>query len=99
FVLSWTSSAAPVAVGTAGGPAGVRRCLVFPGGRSSLLAYRKARTVWLSSLLERGNWHFIKYRHLRQLAAEPQAVSRARLEQSFGLDPIVERSEAQMSLF
>ena len=99
FALSWTSSVAPVAVGSAAGPAGVRRCLVIPGGRASLLAYRKARAPWLSSLLEQGNWYFIKYRHLRQLAAEPEAVSRARLEQSFGLDPIVERSDAQMALF
>ncbi len=99
FALSWTSSAVPVAVGSAAGPAGVRRCLVVPGGRSGLLAYRKARAAWFSSLLERGNWHFIKYRHLRRLASEPQAVSRVRLEQSFGLDPVVERPDAQMSLF
>lgn len=98
FALSWTSSAVPVAVGSAAGPAGVRRCLVVPGGRSGLLAYRKARAPWFSSLLEQGNWYFVKYRHLRQLAAEPHAVSRARLEQSFGLDPIVEQPEAQMPL-
>lgn len=99
FALSWTSSVVPVAVGAEAGPVGVRRCLVIPGGRASLLAYRKARAPWLSFLLEQGNWYFIKYRHLRQLAAKPQAVSRARLEQSFGLDPIVERPDAQMSLF
>ncbi|MBC7223642.1 MAG: hypothetical protein H5T59_05105, partial [Anaerolineae bacterium] len=99
FALSWTSSVLPVVVGTGNGPAALRRCLVFPGGRSSLLHYRQTRAAWLPSFLSRGNWRFVKFRHLRQLAAEPQGVSRARLEHIFGLDPIVERPDAQMSLF
>lgn len=99
FVLSWTSSVVPVVVGTGNGPAALRRCLVFPGGRSSLLHYRRTRAAWLPPFLSRGNWRFVKFRHLRQLAAEPQGVGRTRLEQVFGLDPIVERPDAQMPLF
>lgn len=99
FALSWTSSVVPVMVGNSVGSAGVQRCLVVPGGRSSLLHYRQTRAGWLPLALERGNWHFIKFRHLRQLASDPKAVSRSRLGHILGLDPIVERSDAQMPLF
>jgi len=99
FALSWTSSVVPVMVGSGFGPAGVQRCLVIPGGRSTLLHYRQTRAGWLPPVLERGNWHFIKFRHLRQLSAGPQTVSRSRLRQIIGLDPIVERADAQMPLF
>ncbi len=44
--------------------------LVLPGGRSSLLAYKLAHNIRLEQAVRQG-WHFLKFRHLRVLAANP----------------------------
>jgi hypothetical protein len=44
--------------------------LVLPGGRSSLLAYKLAHNLRLEQAARQG-WHFLKFRHLRALAANP----------------------------
>jgi hypothetical protein len=48
--------------------------------------------------VDRDGWWFIKYRHVRQLAGEPE-VDEYSLRTIVGLDPIVERETMQLSLF
>lgn len=47
---------------------GVMKVIVIPGSRSRLLAYRLREDPRLASALDH-DWHFLKYRHLRRLAA------------------------------
>jgi hypothetical protein len=77
---------------------GARLYLVIPGGRAALASFKLAHNpVWQQGLDEAG-WRFIKYRHVRQLAAEPD-VDEYALRAIVGLDPIVEREAVQMPLF
>ena len=71
---------------------------MLPGGRAALAAYKLAHNpIWQRAVDEDG-WHFIKYRHVRQLAGEPD-VDEYVLRTIVGLDPIVEREGAQIPLF
>jgi hypothetical protein len=45
-----------------------RQVFVLPGSRSRLIAYRLREDPRLASALT-ANWHFLKFRHLRRLAA------------------------------
>lgn len=72
--------------------------LVIPGGRAALVSYKLAHNpLWQRAVEERG-WRFIKYRHVRQLAAQDE-VDEYQLRTIVGLDPIVEREGAQIPLF
>ncbi|RLC82221.1 MAG: hypothetical protein DRI61_02735 [Chloroflexi bacterium] len=77
-------------------PRPFRAYLVIPGGRASLVYFKKQHVPAWSSLPE-GNWQFIKYRHLRRLAAE-ESIDRYSLQKIIGLDPVVERPGAQIPL-
>jgi hypothetical protein len=78
--------------------AGARPYLVIPGGRAVLVSQKLARNpLWQQAVDETG-WRFIKYRHVRQLAAQPE-VDEYALRTIVGLDPIVEREQAQIPLF
>jgi hypothetical protein len=75
------------------------RCyLVLPGGRSALVRYRlNACPLWAEQI-RRCGWQFVKYRHVRRLSRE-RVVDKHSLLTIVGLDPIVERDEAQIPLF
>lgn len=77
-------------------PTSVRRHLVLPGGRAALAALKLKRDPRLQQAVERDHWVFIKYRHLRRMAAEIN--QRADIEVYLGLDPIVEQAQAQIPL-
>ncbi|HQE93151.1 MAG TPA: hypothetical protein PLH19_10180 [Anaerolineae bacterium] len=77
-------------------PSGVRRHLVLPGGRAALVALKLKRDPRLQQNLEQDNWSFIKFRHLRRMAAEIN--QRADIEVYLGLDPIVEQEKVQIPL-
>lgn len=77
-------------------PGGARPCLVFPGGRAELLAYKIRRDPRLARVAEEQGWQFIKFRHLRRLITE--RLDRRLFETVLGLDPIVEREGVQIPL-
>jgi len=77
-------------------PTPARRHLVLPGGRAALVALKLKRDPRLQQAVERDHWVFIKYRHLRRMAAEINR--RADIEVYLGLDPIVEQAQAQIPL-
>ncbi len=75
---------------------GVRRHLVLPGGRAALVALKLKRDPRLQERMAQDNWAFIKFRHLRRMAAE--ITQRADIEVYLGLDPIVEQDRVQIPL-
>lgn len=77
-------------------PTPTRRHLVLPGGRAALAALKLKRDPRLQQAVERDHWVFIKYRHLRRMAAEIN--QRADIEVYLGLDPIVEQAQVQIPL-
>lgn len=77
-------------------PTPTRRHLVLPGGRAALAALKLKRDPRLRQAIERDHWVFIKYRHLRRMAAEID--QRADIEVYLGLDPIVEQAQVQIPL-
>jgi hypothetical protein len=79
-------------------PPGGRAYLVIPGGRAELVGYKLAHNPLWQRAVEEVGWRFIKYRHVRQLAAQEE-VDEYQLRTIVGLDPIVEREGAQIPLF
>jgi hypothetical protein len=77
---------------------GPKPYLVIPGGRAALVSYKLAHNPLWQRAVEKANWRFIKYRHVRQLAGEPD-VDLYALQTIIGLDPIVEKERAQLPLF
>jgi hypothetical protein len=73
-----------------------QRCLVLPGGRAALVHLKLNRDPRLEQWLTRHRWQFIKFRHLRRMAQEVE--NRSDIEVFLGLDPIVERGQAQIPL-
>jgi len=72
--------------------------LVIPGGRAALLSYKLAHNPLWQRTVEEAGWHFIKYRHVRQLAEQPE-VDEYALRAVVGLDPIAEKEPTQLPLF
>lgn len=77
-------------------PSDGHRCLIIPGGRAALTALKLRRDPRLSELTHVDNWAFIKFRHLRRMVDEIK--QRSEMEVYLGLDPIVERESAQLTL-
>jgi len=76
-------------------------CLTLPGGRAVLVGYKLLHDPRLRQQVERHGWQFLKFRHLRHLVREVAArqLDRFAFQAALGLDPIVEREEAQLSLW
>jgi len=96
FAVQWTARVHDLLLAEA--PAGVQPCLVIPGGRAALVAFKLQRDPRLLKSVTKAGWQFIKYRHLRRILTE-EDLDRHVLKQIFGLDPVIERDGAQMSLF
>jgi hypothetical protein len=64
-----------------------RSLIVYPGGRSNLLAYKMRHDARLKQAFDRG-WRLIKYRLLRRLGEDP-LISRENLDERFSLDPVM----------
>jgi hypothetical protein len=74
------------------------RFLVVPPERTELVRYKLERSPLLRSATTEGNWHVVKWNHLRSfLARDP--LSLGDLEPYLGLDPPIERNAAQLALF
>jgi hypothetical protein len=76
----------------------VVRFLVVAPERTELLRQKLARSPLLRRAMEEGNWHILKWDHLRALAAR-ESVTLSDLEPVLGLDPDIDRGGEQMPLF
>jgi hypothetical protein len=66
-----------------------------------LVGYKLRHDPRLRQQVDRHGWQFLKFRHLRHLVREVAArqLDRYAFRAALGLDPIVEREEAQLSLW
>jgi hypothetical protein len=76
----------------------VVRFLVIPPERADLVKVKLARSPLLRKAIEERNWHFIKWNHLVEFAARPEATL-ADLEPYLGLDAIADTVGEQLPLF
>jgi hypothetical protein len=97
FVVRWLAALSE-ALALSAAAAGAQPYLVIPGGRAALVSYKLAHNPLWRRTVDEAGWRFIKYRHVRQLAAQPD-VDEYSLRTIVGLDPIVEREAAQIPLF
>ena len=80
-------------------PAGdLVRFLVIAPERTELVRYKLQRSPVLRAALEEGNWHIIKWHHLRAWL-ETDPLELVGLEPFIGLDPRIERTGEQLGLF
>jgi len=78
--------------------AAVPRCVVVPGGRSILIAFKlRCCPEYRQRLAEHG-WTIIKQRHLRRLT-DMEDLDLTGWWARIGLDPIAEQGEQQLALF
>jgi hypothetical protein len=77
---------------------GISPYLVIPGSRAALVSYKLAHNPLWQEAVDEAGWRFIKYRHVRQLLAQPE-IDEYVLRTVVGLDPIVEQESAQLPLF
>jgi len=75
----------------------VRFLVVLPE-RTELVRHKLDRSPLLRDGLDAGGWHLVKANHVRDWAAREQ-VDLGDLEPLLGLDPAVERTGDQLSLF
>jgi hypothetical protein len=75
----------------------VRFLVVLPE-RAELVRHKLERSPLLRAELETGGWHLLKANHLRDWSTREE-VELADLEPLLGLDPAVERTGDQLSLF
>jgi len=97
FVVRWRAAVGE-ALALSDRLQGATPYLVVPGGRAALVSYKLAHNPLWQQAVDQAGWGFIKYRHVRQLAAQPE-VDEYALRTIVGLDPIVERETAQIPLF
>jgi hypothetical protein len=97
FVVRWKAALSDVLALDIGAP-GVQPYLLIPGGRSALVSHKLSRNPLWQRMADEAGWRFIKYRHVRQLVDQPD-INEYALQTIIGLDPIVEKEQAQLSLF
>ena len=98
FIVRWTAALGEVLLQKQTDETVEVCCLVVPGGRAALINYKLRYNPLLRRAVAEGTWQFIKYRHLRRIAAAPD-LTRHDLKRIVGLDPIIEHSGAQIPLF
>lgn len=98
FVVQWTAVLSPLLLIRGIRPREARGILVLPEARADLIRFKLGRSPLLQRALAEGGWGFIKYRHLRRLA-QVSELDRHDLKKIVGLEPIIEKPEAQLPLF
>lgn len=98
FVVQWTAVLSPWLLIHKTSLGGAQGYFVLPEARSDLIRFKLQRSPLLQRALAQGGWDFIKYRHLRRLAQAPE-LDRHDLKKIVGLEPIIEKPEAQLPLF
>ncbi|NIN68772.1 MAG: hypothetical protein GTO63_29615 [Anaerolineae bacterium] len=74
------------------------RYILIADRRLDLLRFRIESEFLLRRALNEGEWQFIKLKHLRDLGTKKH-LDRPDLDQIIGLEPLIERPEAQLPLF
>jgi hypothetical protein len=101
FEVEWTAMLGePVLVHHSRYPIDDRvvRFLVIPPERAELAKVKLARSPLLRKAVEERNWHFLKWNHLAEFAARPEATL-ADLEPYLGLDAFADSVGEQLPLF
>jgi hypothetical protein len=101
FEVEWTAMLGePVMVHHSRYPIDERvvRFLVIPPERAELAKVKLARSPLLRKAVEERNWHFLKWNHLAEFAARPDATL-ADLEPYLGLDAFADSIGEQLPLF
>jgi len=76
----------------------VRHLVLIPDERASLLRLRLEGSPLIRKRLTESDWDFVKFGHLRSVAAQEE-VDRHDLKKIVGLLPPIESAEAQLPLF
>ena len=98
FALTTRTTLQPWLVGAPGPLEFLPRYVVLPGGRAELLDFKLRRCPsWRGQLVWTG-WEFIKFRHIRRLAAVPD-LTLAGFRARAGMDPVVTLPGQQLALF
>jgi hypothetical protein len=74
------------------------RFLAIAPERAELVRFKLDRSPVLRAAIREGNWHLIKWNHLRTFLASDE-LELGGLEGLLGLDPRVERTAEQLPLF
>ena len=101
FEVEWTAMLGdPVLVHHSRYPADdkVVRFLVLPPERAELAKTKLVRSPLLRKAIEDRNWHFLKWNHLAEFAARPEATLDD-LEPYLGLDAPADTVGEQLPLF
>lgn len=98
FAVSLQAKVHPWLVAPPDALAGCPRYVVLPGGRAALLDFKLRRCPWWRDRLAWAGWDFVKFRHVRDLAASSD-LSLAGFRARIGLDPIVSLPGQQLTLF
>jgi hypothetical protein len=100
FEVEWTAILGPLLARHERIPPDDRvvRFLVVPPERAPLIGAKAARSAVVASAFEAGNWHVLKWNHLRSFAAL-ERPSLERLEPFLGVDPPIERTGEQAPPF
>jgi len=97
FVVRWQAVVGEV-LALSAQAGGAHPYLVIPGGRAALVSYKRAHNPLWQEVVAEAGWRFVKYRHVRRLAGQPD-IDEYTLRTIVGLDPIVEQERAQIPLF
>lgn len=96
FVLCETAEI-DQALGASGAPENEQRFFVVAQERAELLRYKIRRSLLRRTMLQAGGWRFVKDVHVQSLA-EAEEVSQHEWQKISGLEPLIERDEAQLPL-
>ena len=98
FAIKQTARLGDILSGSAKGWEEAQRYIVICERRQELLRFRMETGLLLRRALVDGGWRFIKLNHLRALSVKRQ-LDRQDLTHFVGLEPLIERPEAQLPLF
>ena len=98
FAVKHTTRFGDILSGSPGGQDEVQRYIVIPRRRLDLLRFRMETELLLRMALTDGRWQFIKLDHLIEFS-EREDLRRQDLSLFVGLEPLIERPEAQLPLF
>jgi hypothetical protein len=98
FALSDTAALSPWLAPVPPALADFSRYVIVPGGRSVLLAFKLRRCPEYYHRLEAHKWTIVKQRHLRRLA-DMEDLDTAGWRARIGIDPVLELTEEQLTLF
>ncbi|MCL5959738.1 MAG: hypothetical protein M1358_10580 [Chloroflexi bacterium] len=98
FQVEWTTVFGDALLAADHSTPSVRRFLVVPEERVSLISAKLARYPWMSRAIGETGWEFVKYQHLMASMANEQERNLFGFGKIVGLRPPIEQSTAQLKL-